>query len=106
LVVKREINLGGGEITILKTIGLSGTPIYGKLLLERIGEVETAEFIDTLDGLLTSGYVLSSKVTVRTMEEIERAFFRVNSSYAHDLRDAIRPGKRREDDRGRRRRRS
>ena len=103
--MKREINLDGGEITILKTIGLSGTPIYGKMLIERIGEVEAVEFVDTLDGLLTLGYVLSSKVNVRTMEEVERSFFRVNSAYAHELRDAIRPGKRREDDHARRRRR-
>lgn len=103
--MKREIKLDGGEITILKTIGLSGAPIYGKLLLERIGEVQEAEFIDTLDGLISLGYLLSSKVNVRTMEDIERSFFRVNSSYAHDLRDAIRPGKRREDERAQRRRR-
>jgi hypothetical protein len=104
--VKREIKLDGGEITILKSIGLSGSPIYGKLLLDRIGEVQAAEFIDTLAGLIAQDYVLSSRVNVRSMEDVERAFFRVNSSHAHDLRDAIRPGKRREDDRARRRRRT
>ena len=31
-------------------MGLSGSPIYGKLLLDRIGEVQEAEFVDTLDG--------------------------------------------------------
>jgi hypothetical protein len=104
--LKREIKLDGGEITILKTIGLSGSPIYGKLFLDRIGEVQEAEFIDTLAGLISLDYVLSSKVNVRSLEDVERSFFRVNSSYAHDLRDAIRPGKRREDDRARRQRRS
>jgi hypothetical protein len=104
--LKREIKLDGGEITILKTIGLSGAPIYGKLFLDRIGEVQEAEFIDTLAGLISLDYVLSSKVNVRSLEDVERSFFRVNSSFAHDLRDAIRPGKRREDDRARRRRRS
>ena len=104
--MKREIKLDGGEITILKTIGLSGSPIYGKLFLDRIGEVQEAEFIDTLAGLISLDYVLSSKVNVRSLEDVERSFFRVNSSYAHDLRDAIRPGKRREDDRARRQRRS
>ena len=38
--MRREINLSGGEITLLKTMGLSGTPVYGKLLIERIGEME------------------------------------------------------------------
>ena len=33
----REINLSGGEITLLKTMGLSGTPVYGKPLIQRIG---------------------------------------------------------------------
>jgi len=36
---------------------------------------------------------------------VERTFFRVNASYARDLRDAITPSRRREHDRPRRRRR-
>jgi len=38
------------------------------------------------------------------MEDVERAVFRVNASYARDLRDALHPGRRREE-KGRRRRR-
>src|SRR5205807_3949676 len=100
----REINLSGGEISILKTIGLSGAPVYGKLLLERIGEMEPAEFVDELNGLIALGYVLSDKVNLRKMDEVEKAVFRVNASYAHDLRDAIQPGRRREQEKRRRRR--
>jgi len=100
----REINLSGGEITLLKTMGLSGSPVYGKLLVERIGEMESAEFLDELTGLIAQGYVLSDKVNVRTMEDVEHAVFRVNASYARDLRDALNPGRRRERQ-GRRRRR-
>ena len=104
--MQREIKLDGGEITILKALGLSGTQMYGKQLLEHMGEMETAEFIDTLDGLISLGYVLSNKVNLRKLEDVERAFFRVNAAYAHDLRDAINPGRRREQERtGRRRRR-
>jgi hypothetical protein len=102
--MRREINLSGGEIELLKTMGLSGTPVYGKLLIERIGELETAEFIDTLEGLISLGYVLSDKVNLRKLEDIERSVFRVNASYARDLRDAIQPGRRREQQRRRRRR--
>src|SRR3989442_5731466 len=102
--MRREIKLSGGEITLLKTLGLSGTPIYGKLLVERIGEMEQAEFLDELNGLVSQGYVLCDKVNVRTMEDVERAVFRVNASYARDLRDALNPGRRRERA-GRRRRR-
>jgi hypothetical protein len=99
----REINLSGGEITLLKTMGLSGTPVYGKLLIERIGEMESAEFLDELAGLISLGYVLCDRVNMRTMEDVERAVFRVNGSYARDLRDALNPSRRRERSRRRRR---
>lgn len=102
--MRREINLSGGEITLLKTMGLSGTPVYGKLLIERIGEMESAEFLDELGGLISQSYVLCDKVNVRTMEDVERSVFRVNASYARDLRDALNPSRRRERE-GRRRRR-
>ena len=89
---------------LLKTMGLSGASVFGKLLVERVGDMETAEFLDTLEGLISLGYVLSDKVNLRTMEDVERAVFRVNASYARELRDAIRPGQRREQERRRRRR--
>jgi hypothetical protein len=102
--MRREIKLSGGEITLLKTMGLSGGPVYGKLLIERIGEMEQAEFLDEVNGLISQGYVLCDKVNVRTMEDVERAVFHVNASYARDLRDALNPSRRRERE-GRRRRR-
>lgn len=100
----RDINLSGGEIAILKAIGVSGTPVHGKHLVEQIGEIEPAEFMDELNGLISLGYVLSDKVNIRTVEDAEKTIFRVNSSYARDLRDAIQPGRRREQERRRRRR--
>jgi hypothetical protein len=102
--MKREINLSGGEITLLKTLGLSGTPFYGKLLVDHVAEMEQAEFLDDLVGLIELGYVLADKVNIRTMEDVERAVFRVNASYARDLKDAIQPGRRREREQRRRRR--
>jgi hypothetical protein len=84
-------------------MGLSGAPVFGKLLVEHIGEMDHAEFLDELDGLISLGYVLSDKVSVRTIEDVERAVFRVNPSYARNLRDALHPG-RREPERRRRRR--
>ncbi len=99
----REINLSGGEITLLKSLGLSGTPNPGRLLLEQMGEMAEAEFLDDLTGLMGQGYILSDKVNVRTMEDVERAVFRVNASYARDLKDAIRPGRREPEQRRRRR---
>lgn len=103
--MQREIKLDGGEITVLKTIGLSGTPMSGKILIERVEDMESAEFLDTLDSLISLGYVTANKVNLLKMEDVETAFLRVNPSYAHDLRDALNPSKRRDQDRSRRRRR-
>ena len=104
--MRREINLSGGEISLLKTLGLSGASVTGKQLLEHGGEMESAELLDALNGLIMTGYILCSKVNISSMEDAEHAFFRVNASYARDLRDAINPGRRREDKTRRRRRRS
>jgi hypothetical protein len=99
----REIKLDGGEITVLKKIGLSGTQVYGKMLIDRTEGMETAEFLETLIGLIDQGYVISNKVNIRVIEDVERAFFRVNAADAKDLRDALNPSRRREQDRKQRR---
>lgn len=101
----REIILDGGEISLLKKIGLSGTQVYGKMLIDRVEGMETQEFLDTLLGLIDQGYVLSNKVNIRVIEEVERAFFRVNAAYAKDLRDAVNPGRKRDRERAQRQRR-
>jgi hypothetical protein len=104
-VAEREIKLSGGEISILKALGFSGTQLNGKLLLSRIGEMETAELLDTLNGLISLGYVNSSKINVTNIHDVERSSFRINASYARDLRDSLRPGGRRQQERPRRTRR-
>lgn len=101
----REIILDGGEISLLKKIGLSGAQVYGKMLIDRTEGMETAEFLDTLVGLIDQGFVLSNKVNIRLIEDVERAFFRVNAAYAKDLRDAVNPGRKRERERAERQRR-
>jgi hypothetical protein len=101
----RDIRLDGGEISILKKIGLSGSPLLGKLLIDRIEEMETGEFLDTLIGLLDLGYVLANKVNIRLMEDVEKASFRVNPSYSKDLQDAVNPSRKRERERAERLRR-
>lgn len=76
-----------------------------RLLLARLGEVDEREFLDTLEGLMSLDYVVSSKVNVMKMEDVERSIFRVNSTYGEDLRQAMKPGRRDDEDRERRRRR-
>jgi hypothetical protein len=100
----REIKLDGGEIALLKKIGLSGTQVYGTMLIDRVEGMETAEVLDTLTGLIDQGYVLSNKVNIRLIEDAEKAFFRVNAAYARDLREAVNPGRRREQERTKRQR--
>ena len=102
----RELHLDGGEISLLKTIGLSGTQIFGKHLLDKADDdILPAELIETLAGLIERGYVISSKVNVRTKEDVERSFFRVNPTYARDLRDSVNPSRSRDQGRARRQRR-
>ena|ERR1051326_8103693 len=103
--MSREITLDGGEITVLKKIGLSGSPIYGRLLTDNLEKEEIPIFLETLIGLLEQNYVLSNKVNVRTIEDIQRAFFRVNPTFSVELRDAVHPSRRRERERQRERRR-
>ena len=90
---------------MLKGLGLSGSPVYGKLFRDRMKELAAAEFLDTLSGLVMMGYVLSSKVNIVKIEEVERSYLRVNPSYVRDLRKAMRPGGSRTEERGRRGRR-
>src|SRR4051794_27508007 len=99
-----EIKLSGGEITILKSIGLGGLSTSGKQMLERMGEMSEGEFLDDLNSLIMTGYVLSDKVNISKIEDVERATLRVNATHARDLKDALNPGQRREQE-GRRRRR-
>jgi len=101
----RDIKLDGGEISILKKIGLSGAPLFGKLLVDRIEEMETGEFLDTLSGLMDQNYVLSNKVNIRLMEDVQKAFFRVNPAFAKDLQDAVNPSRKRDRERQERLRR-
>ena len=100
-----EISLSGGEISILKTIGLGGGSLSGSQLADRMDEMESAEFLDTLDGLLMMDHLLCDRVSVRTIDDVRRANFRVNPAHTRDLKDAVYPS-RRQPETGRRGRRS
>ncbi len=93
-------------MTILKTLGLSGSPMSGQLLISRLDGVEAGELLDTLEGLISMGYVLCNKVNIRKMEDVQRAFFRTNPTDTQDLRDAVNPARRRAREQRTRRRRS
>ncbi len=101
-----DISLNGGEISLLKTLGLSGGTVAGRQLAERMDDMEGAEFLDTLGGLMTMGYVVCNKVNVRTMEAVGSATFRVNPAFARDLKDAVYPSRKANEKTGRRQRRA
>jgi hypothetical protein len=101
-----EISLNGGEITILKTLGLSGSTLSGVQLVDRLEEMNGAEFLDTLAGLMSMDYVVSNMVNIRTMDHVRKANFRVNPAHSRDLRDAVYPSRQARPETGRRRRRS
>jgi len=90
----REIHLDGGEVQVLKAIGLSGTNISGEQIIERVSGMEEAEFIDTLQGLMMMGYVLADKQAFHDYEDVKRADFHVNSGYSKALREAMEPSHR------------
>ena len=103
--MSREIKLSGSEISALKAIGLNGTQVYGKQLLDRMSDAEHLEFLETLIDLIDRGFVLANRVNIRTIEEVEKSLFRVSPTYSRDLRDAMNPDRRRTEARDRRDRR-
>ena len=98
-----EISLSGGEITILKTIGLGGGSMPGVQLAERMQHLEAAELVDDLQGLMAQDYVLCDRVNVRTIDDVKSASFRVNPMLARDLKDAVFPSRKKPEPRRRRR---
>ncbi|HEX4085622.1 MAG TPA: hypothetical protein VHY22_11970 [Chthoniobacteraceae bacterium] len=92
-----EIKLDGGEKSILKAIGLGGSNVTGRQLLERCeGGMEEAEFVSALRGLLMMGYILADKQSFHDYHDVEVSEFHVNSGYARDLKEALDPRLRQE----------
>ena len=87
----REINLDGGEIALVKAIGLSGSELSGEDLMKRCPDQDHAEIIDTLQGLMSLGYVECEGGSMHEVENLKKYLFRVNSGYAKDLREALSP---------------
>jgi len=86
-----DIKLDGGEITVLKAIGFGGNAMSGGELIEKVKEFAEAELLDTLQGLIMLGFLLSDKQSLHCMEDIERSNFRINSGYSKELRESIDP---------------
>jgi hypothetical protein len=86
-----DINLDGIEISIIKALGLSGNETSGEDLLKKITDIEIAEVIDIMGGLIALGYVDCDFPSISNSEAFKNARFRVNSGYSHDLKEMLDP---------------
>jgi hypothetical protein len=88
----REINLDGGEISIIKALGMSSSEVLGEDLITKVSiDLAPAEVIDTIKGLIAMGYVDADKSGFYSVEDLKPIYFRINSGYSKDLRDALDP---------------
>lgn len=90
-MAKREINLDGTEISVIKALGVGGGEIDGETLVSRAGDLDAAELIDALKGLMAQGYVDADKTSFYSLRDIEKVNFHVNTGYAKDLKEAMNP---------------
>jgi hypothetical protein len=89
---RSEIQLDGGEISIIKALGLSSGEMLGEDLIDKVAvDLAPAEVIDTIKGLMSMGYVDADKSGFYSVKDLKGVYFRVNSGYAKDLRDALDP---------------
>lgn len=88
------MNLDGGEISVLKALGLGGSGLVGADLLERVADLDSAELIDTLQGLMMMGYVVADKQAFHSVDELRKIHFQVNSGYSKDIKEALDPNTR------------
>ena len=86
-----NINLDGGEISVLKALGLTGTEITGDQLMTRVPDQPAAELIDTIQGLVMMGYVVSDTAAFKKLDDLKNARLHVNSGYARELKEALDP---------------
>ena len=87
-----EINLDGGEVSIIKALGLSSAEMLGEDLIDKVSmDLMPVEIIDCMKGLIDQGCVDADKSSFYSMDEFKVVYFRVNSGYSKDLRDALDP---------------
>ena len=89
--MRHEIQLDGGEMSVIKALGIGGSEIDGPTLCERCSELDSAELVDTLKGLIGQGFVDADSDSFYDVHGMEKLYFRVNSGYAKELKDALDP---------------
>ena len=84
-----EIQLDGAEITVLEAVGVGGGTTDGGTLVERVSNLDAAELMDTLKGLIMLGYLMCDKNSLHEMEDVKNSNFHVNPGYSKALREAM-----------------
>ncbi|HWL53577.1 MAG TPA: hypothetical protein VNQ90_14160 [Chthoniobacteraceae bacterium] len=85
-----NIHLDGGETSLIKALGFSGVPMSGTALQTRLSSMSEKTLFETLQTLISVGYVSSSR-DLDVPEEVPRTSFFVNPGYARELKEAIDP---------------
>ena len=85
-----KINLDGGEISIIRALGFSGTQVPGRDLKGRIQRMSDDDLTECLQTMIALGYI-SSTPDLDRAEDVEKVSFAVNSGYARALKEAIDP---------------
>lgn len=88
--MSHDINLSGGDITVIKAIGISGTAILGEALINRCQGLAEAELFESLKDLIAVGYVVTDNEGFKA-SDLRKTEFRVNTSYARDLKESLNP---------------
>ena len=86
-----DIYLDGGEIAIVKAIGIGGSAITGADILDRAKNLDIYEAMDVLKGLMMTGYVICDRDSFRDNDDFREAEFHINSGYTKALKLAIDP---------------
>ncbi len=85
-----KINLDGGEITIIRALGVSGAPMLGRDLKSHVGGVGETQLMETLKTMIALGYITAIP-DLDLVEDLDKVTFAVNSGYARDLKEALEP---------------
>ena len=86
-----DIYLDGGEISVVKAIGIGGGVATGAMILDRAKNLDIYEAMDVLKGLTMTGYVICDRDSFRDNDDFREAEFHVNSGYTKALKAAVDP---------------
>jgi len=85
-----NINLDGGETSLIRTLGFGGAAMMGRDLKSRMAGMGDAELFDMLQTLIALGYVCANRDLSRA-EDVDRTTFFTNPGYAKELKEALDP---------------